>query len=644
MTDSPLTPKKKLGEILLRDQLITEAQLGEALELQKLFPEQTIGQLLCRLEFMNEADLGYVLEQKGTRQELSQILIQKNFLGEEKVREAVEMSARERLPLPRMLLKLHLLDEEGIAKALAIQYDLPFVHLDSISIDAEMIRYISAGYAYKRRIIPVSRIGNTLTLAMSSPLDLHEINDLSSSLRLKVIPVVAGESEISLAQQRLYKGTPAAPTRLESELEEIPDSIVEILSEGGEEPEVDEEVIRVTERDSILVKLVNKIIFDAYQQNASDIHIEPAVGREDVTVRIRIDGRCKVYQKIPYKYKYALPSRIKIMAELDIAERRKPQDGKINFRNFGPADVELRVATMPTVGHLEDVVIRLLRDEKARPVDDLGLSPRDRREFEAALVQPYGMILVVGPTGSGKTTTLHSGISLINKPDVKIWTVEDPVEITQKGLRQVQINSRIGLNFATVLRSFLRLDPDVIMVGEMRDQETADIAVEASLTGHLVLSTLHTNSAAETVTRLLEMGLDPYSFSDSLLCILAQRLARALCENCRERYLPSDLERSEIIETFGEESLRKLGISDMYLSRATGCNRCLNTGYRGRIGLYEILVCTEEVKGLIKKRSSSDIIRRQALAEGMRTLKQDGILKVFQGVTDIHEVRRVCIR
>jgi type II secretory ATPase GspE/PulE/Tfp pilus assembly ATPase PilB-like protein len=638
--------KKKLGEILLKDQLITEEQLNEALELQKLFPDQTIGQLLCRLEFMNESDLGYILDQKGNRQELAEILIQKKFLPEDKVRQAVELSARERLPLFRILLKLHLLDEVGIARALAIQYDLPFVHLDSINIGTEMSRFISAGYAHKRRIIPVSKIGNTLTLAVAFPLDVHELKDLSSSLRLKVIPVVASESEIILAQQRLYKGAPPAPTQLETEMDAVSDSIVEILTEGGDEPEIDEEVRRVTEKDSIIVKLVNKIIVDAYQQKASDIHIEPSLGKEDVIVRIRIDGRCKIYQKIPYKYKYAIPSRIKIMAELDIAERRKPQDGKINFRNFGPADLELRVATMPTVGHLEDVVIRLLRNEKARPLADLGLSERDRRELESALTQPYGMILVVGPTGSGKTTTLHSGIAMINSPELKIWTAEDPVEITQKGLRQVQVNSRIGLTFAAVLRSFLRLDPDVIMVGEMRDQETAAIAVEASLTGHLVLSTLHTNSAAETVIRLLDMGLDPYSFSDSLLCILAQRLARSLCESCREQYVPSDRERIELIEEFGEESFRKLGIADrdVLLSRAVGCNRCLTTGYRGRLGIYELLSCSSEIKTLIKKRSPSDVINRQALAEGMLTLKQDGMLKVLLGLTDMHEVRRVCIR
>ncbi len=638
--------KKKLGEILLKERLITEEQLNEALELQRLFPDQTIGQLLCRLEFINDGVLGAILDQKGTRQELSEILIQKKFLPKEQVLQAVAQSDREGIPLTSLLLKLQLLDEEGVARAISLQYDLPYVHLDGISITADMSRLISASYAQKRRIIPVTKIGNTLTLAMALPLNVYEINDLSSSLRLKVIPVVASESEIVLAQQRLYKGSAPLPGVSRAELEEVPDSILEILTGGGDEPEMEEELKKVTEKDSVIVKLVNKIIYDAFQQRASDIHIEPYPGKSDIVVRIRIDGRCKIYQKIPYRYKYAIPSRIKIMAELDIAERRKPQDGKIDFKNFGPVDVELRVATMPTAGQLEDVVLRLLRHEDARPFDALGMRERDRHEFENALAQPYGMILVVGPTGSGKTTTLHSGIALINHPELKIWTIEDPVEITQRGLRQVQVNPKIGFTFATALRSFLRLDPDVIMVGEMRDQETASIAVEASLTGHLVLSTLHTNSAAETVTRLLDMGLDPYSFSDSLLCILAQRLARSLCGSCREEYVPGEEELNEIIEEFGAESFRTAGIvgKELRLSRAVGCPSCLNTGYHGRVGIYELLTCTDEIKVLIKKRAQSDAISRQSAMDGTRTLKQDGMLKVFQGITDMHEVRRVCIR
>jgi type II secretory ATPase GspE/PulE/Tfp pilus assembly ATPase PilB-like protein len=334
------------------------------------------------------------------------------------------------------------------------------------------------------------------------------------------------------------------------------------------------------------------------------------------------------------------------MAELDISERRKPQDGKINFKKFGPLDVELRVATMPTVGQLEDVVIRILNIGEAMHFDQLGLTPRNRAAFETAIQKPYGLVLVVGPTGSGKTTTLHSAIAMVNKPRLKIWTAEDPVEITQEGLRQVQINPKIGLTFAVALRSFLRLDPDVIMVGEMRDSETASIAVEASLTGHLVFSTLHTNSAPETVTRLLDMGLDPFSFSDSLLCILAQRLAASLCSHCREEYRPGAEEIDDLITEYGREAFAATGISreSITLTRPVGCDDCHNTGYKGRIGIHELLECSDGIKSLIKKKAETGLLRDLAIAEGMTTLKQDGILKVLQGLTDIHEIRRVCIR
>jgi len=484
---------------------------------------------------------------------------------------------------------------------------------------------------------------------MAHPIRLHELKELETATRLKIIPVIARESEIVTAQQRLYRSL-SAPVQDESEETtlDIPDSIAEILTrtEFADEPDVEDEVKKVTERDSVIVKLVNKIIYDAYHRRASDIHIEPYPGKNDIIVRIRVDGQCKLYQRIPYKYKYAIPSRIKIMSELDIAERRKPQDGKINFKKFGPIDVELRIATMPTVGQLEDVVIRILHTGDPISYEDLGINLRNIEVFDRAIRKPYGLILVVGPTGSGKTTTLHSAIAKINLPETKIWTAEDPVEITQKGLRQVQVNPRIGLTFAAALRSFLRLDPDIIMVGEMRDEETASIAVEASLTGHLVLSTLHTNSAPETVTRLLEMGLDPFSFSDSLLCILAQRLVRRLCKECKRVFKPDADQREEIIAEYGAEQFAATGLDpdELLIAEPVGCEACDNTGYRGRLGIHELLECNDGMKNLIKKKPETDEIRSLAVADGMTTLKQDGILKVFQQLTDIHEVRRICIK
>jgi type II secretory ATPase GspE/PulE/Tfp pilus assembly ATPase PilB-like protein len=641
--------KKRLGEILIENKLITELQLAEALKLQETSPGETVGRLLCRLGFLRESDLNYVLEQSGKRKKLVDILQYEYQLDEKRLEEARVLSRKDGIPLEKSLLKLSFLSEDQIARAISIQYDLPFASLDNLSIDSSLARVLNASYARRQRVVPISKIGSTMTLAMASPVKLHELMELEAATRLKVIPVIAKESEILAAQQRLYRnGMQTVSPRDEEEELNIPDSIAEILTrvDFSEEPEVEDEVKKVTERDSVIVKLVNKIIYDAYQNRASDIHIEPYPGKRDVIVRMRVDGRCKVYQKIPYKYKYAIPSRIKIMSELDIAERRKPQDGKINFRRFGPIDVELRVATMPTVGHLEDVVIRLLHTGDPIAFDDLGIAPRNLEVFQRAVLKPYGLILVVGPTGSGKTTTLHSAITKINLPETKIWTAEDPVEITQRGLRQVQVNPRIGLTFAATLRSFLRLDPDVIMVGEMRDEETASIAIEASLTGHLVLSTLHTNSAAETVTRLLEMGLDPFSFSDSLICILAQRLARRLCKGCRRVYKPTERELDEIIDEYGSAAFLETGLSkeDITIAEPVGCDLCDNTGYHGRLGIHELLDCNDAMKSLIKKKPETAEIRDLAVDIGMTTLKQDGILKVFQHLTDIHEIRRICLK
>ena len=335
------------------------------------------------------------------------------------------------------------------------------------------------------------------------------------------------------------------------------------------------------------------------------------------------------------------------MADLDIAERRLPQDGKIQFKKFGGKDFELRVATLPTQGQLEDVVMRILASGEPLPLEKMGFSERNLALFQKLVDMPYGIILVVGPTGSGKTTTLHSALKYINKPDVKIWTAEDPVEITQVGLRQVQVNAKIGLDFARAMRAFLRADPDVIMVGEMRDAETCATGIEASLTGHLVFSTLHTNSAPETITRLLDIGMDPFNFADALLGILAQRLVRTVCKDCKEAYHPDEAEFRDLVEDYGEEDFARVGISysnDLTLYRPKGCGNCNDTGYRGRMGIHELLEGTDDMKRLIQTKRPMEELRAQAKKDGMTTLKQDGIVKVFKGMADIRSVRAVCIK
>ena len=641
---------RKVGELLVEQKLITPEQLSEALDLQKVFPDQTVGQLLCKLGYIKESDLSYMLDQKDKRRKLTDILVASGLIDQQNISHAREASKQHNISFEKALLKLNYIDEENLAKAVASQFDMPYVEIDSLDLDLSFSRYISAVYAQKQRIAPISKIGNTLTLAMARPIKSHDVRELEDSIRLKIISVIASETSISKALKRLYNIDTVSSVTANEEvnLDLVPDSIIDLLSNtsAGDEPDVEEETKKVTEKDSVIVKLVNKIIYDAYMNKASDIHIEPYPGKRDVIVRTRVDGQCSIYQRIPYKYKFALPSRIKIMGDLDIAERRRPQDGKIEFKKFGPLDIELRIATMPTVGGLEDVVIRILASGDPVGFKDLGLTERNLHLFKESITRPHGLVLVVGPTGSGKTTTLHSALAQINQTNRKIWTAEDPVEITQAGLRQVQVNPRIGFTFAAALRSFLRLDPDVIMIGEMRDDETASTAVEASLTGHLVFSTLHTNSAPETITRLLEMGLDPYSFSDSLACILAQRLARRLCKDCKESFHPSVAEYEELVDEYGRAEFAATGLKyeEAVMFRGVGCDACGNTGYHGRLGIHELLECTIPLKSLIKRRADADHIREQAAIDGMTTLKQDGILKVLHGLTDIYEVRRVCIK
>ncbi len=417
--------------------------------------------------------------------------------------------------------------------------------------------------------------------------------------------------------------------------------------------------------DNELVKFVNKVIIDAYNQKVSDIHIEPMPGKLKTGIRFRIDGTLVPYVEVPAHFRQAMVTRLKIMCDLDISERRKPQDGKIKFKKYGPLDIELRVATIPSAGGVEDVVMRILAAGEPIPLEKLGLTPHNKTRLEATVSKPYGLFYVCGPTGSGKTTTLHSILKFLNTPDTKIWTAEDPVEITQKGLRQVQINKKAGIDFALVMRAFLRADPDIIMVGESRDKETVSMGVEASLTGHLVFSTLHTNSAPESITRLMDMGMDPFNFADALLGILAQRLAKKLCD-CKQAYVPDADELRLFAAEYAEElrhsaawksdqagEMRKLVGSwvhaygqngELHLYRAVGCDKCGGTGYKGRIGLHELLVSDDAVKKLIQERARVAELFAQAVEGGMRTLKMDGMEKILMGLTDIKMVRSVCIK
>ena len=415
-----------------------------------------------------------------------------------------------------------------------------------------------------------------------------------------------------------------------------------------------------------LVRLVNKIIVDAHRQGVSDIHIEPGIGKNKTGIRFRKDGSLVPYIEVPASYRNAMVARIKIMCDLDISERRKPQDGKIKFKKFGPLDIELRVATIPSAGGVEDIVMRILAAGEPIELDQLGVLPYNLARLKKVISAPYGLFFVCGPTGSGKTTTLHSVLSHLNVPETKIWTAEDPVEITQKGLRQVQVNRKAGLDFATVMRSFLRADPDVIMVGEMRDKETVSMGIEASLTGHLVLATLHTNSAPESIVRLLDMGMDPFNFADALLGILAQRLAKRLCSKCKQAYQPEPEEMQPLLTEYCEELMHtkpfldspQRGQDAVYrdweinhanedgrftLYRAVGCEHC-NNGYRGRVGLHELMIGTDAVKKLLQEHSRVAVLLAAALDDGMLTLKMDGIQKVLAGITDIKAVRAVCIK
>ncbi len=568
-------------------------------------------------------------------------LINNNIIIRKDLEEAMLVARKTRDSVESVLMNDHHVPKEDIGKSLSIFYNTRFIPYDErMVIPGQLLKGLKPTYLRKNLFVPVTQSGSKTVIAMENPYYLPGQDAIKG-----LIPGKEFEFCVSLKGDIIRMIDHFCDVRRSSLMGDS-GSIEDILGQlDSGDDSADEDLEGVSEENGAIVQLVNKMIVDAYNRGASDIHIEPMMGREDAVIRFRIDGTCQVYQTIPYTYKSAMCSRIKIMSDLDIAERRLPQDGKIKFKKYAPLDIELRVATIPTTGRNEDVVMRLLPAGEPIPLDKMGMNERDYKEFVEMIQKPYGIVLVVGPTGSGKTTTLHSALHLINKPGTKIWTAEDPVEMTQKGLRQVQVQPKIGFNFAAAMRAFLRADPDVIMVGEMRDEETLSTGIEASLTGHLVFSTIHTNSAPETITRLLDMGMDPFNFADALLGILAQRLVRTLCKDCKEAYHPEREEFDSLVRAYsGNFDALKISYNDdLKLYKPKGCQKCQNAGYKRRTGIYELLVGTPKMKSLIQGKARMEKIREKAMADGMATLMQDGIRKVFLGQTDMIQVRNVCM-
>lgn len=553
---------------------------------------------------------------------------------------AIEESLSRESDLETLLLDKYRVPKSALGSALSEFYQCPYVSYDERTvIDPELLRNLSFDYLRRSAWIPLKRQGTILDIVINDPHDLEKGLDIR-----RAFPGMTVRFSVGLRrdiEQYLLVATGQANGGSITEI------LGELVDEAGVERNADAESGEIDENDSAIVRLANQVIAEAYRLGASDVHIEPYSEHKETAVRFRVDGTCFTYMRIPAVYRRAIVSRLKIMANLDIAERRKPQDGKIRYKLAKDREIELRVATLPTAGNNEDVVLRLLTAKETMPLEAMDFSQDVLQIVKDLSERPHGIFLCVGPTGSGKTTTLHAVMKHINTDERKIWTAEDPIEITQEGLRQVQVHPKIGFTFATAMRAFLRADPDVIMIGEMRDKETADIAIEASLTGHLVMSTLHTNSAVETVTRLLDMGCDSFNFADAMLGILAMRLCKRICLHCKESYHPTQQEYDELILGYGARYWENLGISytdGLMLYRGRGCDACNHSGFKGRVALHELLVGSEEIKNLIQARARTAEILSVAMRDGMVTLLQNGIQKVLKGLTTYRQVRAVAIK
>ena len=569
-------------------------------------------------------------------QRLGDLLVKEKVITQEQLEQATKLQKESHTRLASALVKLGFLSDEDVTNFLSRQYGVPAINLSYFEIDPAVVKLIPYETAKRYQILPLSRVGASLTIAMVDPTNVFAMDDIKFMTGFNIEPVVASESSIIEGIDKAYG------TSKEEELEQVMQSMND-LGEGtdievqAEEHELELKELEKAADEAPIVKLVNLVLTDAVKRGASDIHMEPY--EKEFRVRFRIDGVLQSIMNPPLKLKDAIISRLKIMAKLDISEKRLPQDGRIMLKmQIGgkKKQLDFRVSTLPTLWG-EKIVLRLLDKENLRlDMTKLGFEQESLTKFEKAILKPYGMVLVTGPTGSGKTNTLYSAISRLNQPDTNIMTAEDPVEFQLGGVNQVQMKEQIGLNFATALRAFLRQDPNIILVGEIRDSQTAEIAIKAALTGHLVLSTLHTNGAPETITRLMNMGIEPFLVATSVHLICAQRLVRRICKDCAE---PVEVPPQALID----EGYTPEESKTVQIMKGAGCGTCNKTGYKGRTGLYEVMEVDDEIRELVLVGASAIELKKKAIERGMITLRRSGLIKVAQGWTTLEEVARETI-
>ena len=661
----------RIGEVLVAQQSTTPARVEDAAVEQQKLRSRKLGDILVTQHIVSAEQLLEAIDQQAKMPmvRIGEALQAQGFISEAKLAEALALQKQDRsLPLGELLVRRGDVTRMDLQSALARKMGYPIVDVDAFPVEPEGVARLPLSVARRLNALPLMMRGGRLVVALEDPSARNAIDEIEFTGQCKVLPVLARAGVVALAIDRVYsrfgkdtidgRGLVGAFNALDHEQVDTANRLLANLEQQHSDGrDSRDEETPIEQSDNSLVRLINTMIQEARGQGVSDIHVECQPGQDKVRIRFRRDGVLRNYMELPASYRQALVSRIKIMCDLDTSERRKPQDGKISFGRWVQGEsLELRVATIPTANGLEDVVMRLLASARALPLDRMGLHAETLAKLKAVVDRPHGMVLCVGPTGSGKTTTLHALLAHINTPERKIWTAEDPVEITQAGLRQVQVNPKIDWTFAKALRAFLRADPDVVMVGEIRDQETAQVAIEASLTGHLVLSTLHTNSAPETVTRLLDMGMDPFSFADSLLAVLAQRLVRTWCQHCVVSHPASDEHIQGLLDdylhSYPDPALRpdrhalqadwqqQHAVGGVLQQRhAPGCVHCAQSGYAGRLGLHELLLVSRGLRLLIQSNARAELLQGAAMAEGMRTLRQDGIHKVLAGLTSITEVR-----